>query len=179
MIAILSLFDDGKVVHKAVTVPDPARIQSNVNIKRYAEVAAGRAIQEIVYPKQAITIRQPWAWGIVHGGKDIENRSRRMCRAGLWYFVHAGMQTDEAGYDNLKHRRLQGTGQALPDPPPGLRTYGVIGVMKLGGWVETSESPWFVGPLGIQIEAALPLPFQSGPGSQGVFAWDHARAELE
>lgn len=25
-----------------------------------------------------LTVRQPWAWAIVHGGKDIENRSRTL-----------------------------------------------------------------------------------------------------
>jgi hypothetical protein len=27
---------------------------------------------------RAITVRQPWAWAIVHGGKDVENRSRNI-----------------------------------------------------------------------------------------------------
>lgn len=26
---------------------------------------------------KALSIRQPWAWLILHGGKDMENRSRR------------------------------------------------------------------------------------------------------
>ena len=25
-----------------------------------------------------LTVRQPWAWAIIHGGKDIENRSRNI-----------------------------------------------------------------------------------------------------
>lgn len=25
-----------------------------------------------------LTVRQPWAWAIVHGGKDVENRSRNL-----------------------------------------------------------------------------------------------------
>jgi hypothetical protein len=27
---------------------------------------------------RALTVRQPWAWAIVHGGKDIENRTRNI-----------------------------------------------------------------------------------------------------
>ena len=27
---------------------------------------------------KAITVRQPWAWAIMHGGKDIENRTRNI-----------------------------------------------------------------------------------------------------
>lgn len=27
---------------------------------------------------RAITVRQPWAWAIMHGGKDVENRTRNI-----------------------------------------------------------------------------------------------------
>jgi len=27
---------------------------------------------------RALTVRQPWAWAIVYGGKDVENRSRNI-----------------------------------------------------------------------------------------------------
>ncbi|WP_409188395.1 hypothetical protein [Bradyrhizobium sp. RDM4] len=26
-------------------------------------------------PEFALSVRQPWAWAIIHGGKDVENRS--------------------------------------------------------------------------------------------------------
>lgn len=41
---------------------------------------------------RAITVRQPWAWAIVHGGKDVENRSRNI--AGSYrgpVAIHAGL----------------------------------------------------------------------------------------
>ena len=44
---------------------------------------------------RAITVRQPWAWAIVHGGKDVENRSRNI--AGAYrgpVAIHAAMQPD-------------------------------------------------------------------------------------
>lgn len=25
-----------------------------------------------------LTVRQPWAWAIIHGGKDVENRTRNV-----------------------------------------------------------------------------------------------------
>ena len=25
-----------------------------------------------------LTVRQPWAWAIIHGGKDVENRVRNI-----------------------------------------------------------------------------------------------------
>ena len=27
---------------------------------------------------RVLTVRQPWAWAIIHGGKDVENRSRNI-----------------------------------------------------------------------------------------------------
>lgn len=27
---------------------------------------------------RVLTVRQPWAWAIIHGGKDVENRSRNL-----------------------------------------------------------------------------------------------------
>ena len=27
---------------------------------------------------RALTVRQPWAWAIIHGGKDVENRTRNL-----------------------------------------------------------------------------------------------------
>lgn len=45
---------------------------------------------------KVMTVRQPWAWAIVHGGKDVENRSRNI--AGTYrgpVAIHAGLVYDE------------------------------------------------------------------------------------
>src|SRR5580693_6930652 len=39
---------------------------------------------------KALTVRNPWAWAIVHAGKRIENRSRRTHFRGRFY-IHAGV----------------------------------------------------------------------------------------
>ena len=41
-----------------------------------------------------LSIRQPWAWFILRGGKNIENRSRRTHHRG-WFLIHAA--PDEQG----------------------------------------------------------------------------------
>lgn len=48
----------------------------------------------------AITVQQPWAWAIIHGGKNVENRTR----PGTWrravgqrIAVHAGQRWSERG----------------------------------------------------------------------------------
>lgn len=41
---------------------------------------------------RALTVRQPWAWAIVHGGKTVENRTRNI--AGAYrgpVAIHAGL----------------------------------------------------------------------------------------
>lgn len=43
-----------------------------------------------------LTVRQPWAWAIIHGGKDVENRVRNI--AGDYrgpVAIHAGLATFE------------------------------------------------------------------------------------
>lgn len=48
-----------------------------------------------------LTVRQPWAWAIVHGGKDVENRPRNI--AGGYrgpIAIHAGL-----AYDRDSHER--------------------------------------------------------------------------
>ena len=50
---------------------------------------------------RALTVQQPWAWAIVHGGKNVENRTRNL--AGSYrgpVAIHAGLRTDEAAYDD-------------------------------------------------------------------------------
>ena len=49
---------------------------------------AGRPLRMI----RALTVRQPWAWAIIHGGKDVENRTRNI--AGAYrgpVAIHAGL----------------------------------------------------------------------------------------
>lgn len=45
-----------------------------------------------------LTVRQPWAWAIIHGGKDVENRVRNI--AGDYrgpVAIHAGLAFDDSG----------------------------------------------------------------------------------
>ena len=42
---------------------------------------------------KALTVKHPWAWAIIHGGKDVENRSRPTKYRGLLH-IHAGKAMD-------------------------------------------------------------------------------------
>ena len=55
---------------------------------------------------KAITVRQPWAWAILHGGKDVENRTRNI--AGSYrgpLVIHAGLAEFEK--HNMASRALR------------------------------------------------------------------------
>ena len=45
---------------------------------------------------RVLTVRQPWAWAIIHGGKDVENRVRNIAGSyrGL-VAIHAGLAAFE------------------------------------------------------------------------------------
>ena len=50
---------------------------------------------------RVLTVRQPWAWALIHGGKDVENRVRNI--AGDYrgpVAIHAGLTWDGSPYDH-------------------------------------------------------------------------------
>jgi hypothetical protein len=58
---------------------------------RRAEASVRQAAR---YQMRALTVRQPWAWAIIHAGKDIENRSWTNRHATGTIAVHAGSGLD-------------------------------------------------------------------------------------
>ncbi len=84
---------------------------------------------------RALTVQQPWAWAIVHGGKTVENRTRNLVGSyrGL-VAVHAGLREDLSALDDpVLWRALFPHGELRPlaDPKP-LDTLGaVLGVVDL------------------------------------------------
>lgn len=76
---------------------------------------------------RALTVRQPWAWAIVHGGKDVENRSRNL--AGSYrgpVAIHAGLTHEKDTQAGQVHREAHGT-----EVPTELVFGAVIGVVDL------------------------------------------------
>jgi hypothetical protein len=94
-----------------------------------------------------LTIRQPWAWAILHAGKAIENRSKRThYRGPLW--IHAASQMDTAALAAL--RRVFD----VPELPTG----ALVGVVSVVGCTAVCDSPWFVGPYGWELASQRALP---------------------
>jgi hypothetical protein len=48
---------------------------------------------------KALTVQQPWAWAIIHGGKDVENRTQLWKYRGL-LVIHAGARWSTRGAES-------------------------------------------------------------------------------
>lgn len=123
---------------------------------------------------KALSVRQPWAWAILHAGKRIENRDWRGCFYRGPLLIHAskgcGVAECRDALSGMLHEGLlAGT---LFDGWPGLEHVergGIVGVCNLVDVVRESEDPWFCGPLGLVLADVRPLPFVPFKGSLGFF----------
>jgi hypothetical protein len=73
-------------------------------------------------PSIALSVRQPSAWAIIHGGKDVENRSLGSIRAGRMVpgriAIHAAIGMKRAEYEYLVWRWARdGVTVPRPDAP--------------------------------------------------------------
>ena len=130
---------------------------------------------------KALSIRQPWAWAIIHAGKDIENRTWWTYYRGP-VLIHAakGMTRDEFEdfVDTYAHiRRLWSAEHPFgPERYPrlmpafeALRRGGIVGKARIADCVSSSPSPWFFGPYGFVLADVEPLPFRPLKGALGFF----------
>ncbi|MGH2757075.1 MAG: ASCH domain-containing protein [Actinomycetota bacterium] len=86
-------------------------------------------------PLRAITVRQPWAWAIVTGYKDVENRRNRTEHRGT-LLIHAGLQLDPRGFVFLWELGLH---KKLPDD---LALGALVGEVKLSDCRYGYNSEW-------------------------------------
>lgn len=110
---------------------------------------------------KALSILQPWAFLIVSGQKDIENRTWGTQRRGR-VLIHAGKGFDLEGYRAL----------ARTIPMPAIEAFprgGIVGAATIVDCVSDHASAWFSGPYGFVLEAAEVLPFRPLRGELGFF----------
>lgn len=113
-----------------------------------------------------LSIRQPWAWLICHGGKDIENRNWPTRFRGK-FLIHAGKGMTRDEYENAEWDALE-NGVTLP-PYAALERGGIVGEAEIVDCVTHSDSPWFCGDYGFVLRNAKPLPFWPCKGMLGFF----------
>lgn len=104
---------------------------------------------------RALSIRQPWAWLVLHAGKDVENRTCSTCYRGR-ILVHAGLQLNRDAYawvaEHFPHLQL-------PAPRE----------LQLGG---------YLGESGLVLRSAKPGTFVASTGKLSLYAVDDALLQL-
>jgi hypothetical protein len=110
--------------------------------------------------KLALSTKQPWAWLICKGFKDVENRIWGTKFRGRIY-IHAGLSRDEMNkqvlasvlriLNNRQAAELMLQYQISEGVPVLLRFGAIIGEVDILDCVTESRSPWFVGPYGFTL----------------------------
>ena len=122
-----------------------------------------------------LTVRQPWAWAIARGGKDIENRWRVTRYRGP-ILIHAGKAipdfTEIEDLLALLELSADKPAQALDlDQFEAEAVYGaIVASARVADCVVASTSPWFCGPFGWVLMDVRPVarPLHR-PGRLGIF----------
>ncbi len=132
-------------------------------------------------PVKAISIRQPWAWAIVHAGKDIENRDWHTNYRGP-VAIHAAKGMGKQEYADAADT-ITSILRWTPDQewldrwhglcaaPYRLDRGGIIGIAEIVDCVRQSDSPWFFGRFGFVLRNARPVDFIPVRGDLGFFDW--------
>lgn len=129
-------------------------------------------------PSRALSVRQPWAWAIIHAGKDIENRSEGAVRSMPsnlgWIAIHASKGMTQREYEDARSF-MASIGVTCP-PPAELVRGAIIGSVDVRAVASASTSPWFFGPCGLVMTDARPCEPVPASGALGVFEWFPERA---
>ena len=101
---------------------------------------------------RALTIRQPWAWAILHAGKRIENRTWKPPEwaMGTLLAIHAGGVLEEEGVAWLKDHGIE--------VPSNIPRAAIVGTARIAGVIEKPVSDiWWHGPVGWLLDEVTPL----------------------
>lgn len=124
---------------------------------------------------KALSIQQPWAWAILHAGKDWENRTWRTNYRGP-LLIHAGKKQDSDGYDYLRD-------QEIYPPDDEIFTGGIVGAVEVVDCIEVTDAfmetdewkntIWLGGPFGWKLAGPQYLTFHPCRGHLGLFEPDY------
>lgn len=114
--------------------------------------------------KSAMTVKGPIiGYAIGFGGKNIENRSRKIKNG--WYALHIG-GSKQANPKHMMIYSLLDSFEKNKMPPRS----AIIGCFKINGYINQSNNKWFIGPYGNIIEKYINFeePILNIPGHQSV-----------
>jgi hypothetical protein len=131
-------------------------------------------------PTIALSVRQPWAWLIVNGHKDLENRSRSIGFYRGPILIHASATMTRGDYDAC-HFWVSAISsliaEEIPDPDE-LHRGGIVGVTSIiDSTAEDCEDSlwWTVAGYSYRLDPSQskPLPFKPCKGRLGFFPVDY------
>jgi len=117
---------------------------------------------------KALTLRPHWAWLVVNGYKNIENRSwPTRLRERIW--IHASSsRVTKAEYEHFlticRERRIKRFPQRED-----FKIGGIVGSVDIVDCVTSSQSYWFDGDYGFLLKNARKTPFRPMKGKLGFF----------
>lgn len=115
-----------------------------------------------------LSVRQPWAWLIVHGWKNIENRYWATRYRGELH-IHAALTMTADDYEACRIF-VDGICEDLAMPVPAdLPRGGIVGTVTLLDCVRHHSSPWFTGPIGWVLDEACDCGLIPCRGMPGLF----------
>lgn len=125
-------------------------------------------------PEIALSVRQPWAWAIVSGHKDIENRGRIAITKGEIkprdICIHAAKGMTLSEYETARVF-IEEMGIEVPMPNQLIRG-AIIGTCTVERVVRKHHSPWFFGDSGLVLRDAKAIEPIPCVGSLGYFKWN-------
>lgn len=112
-------------------------------------------------PIKALSILQPYAWLIVTGKKDIENRT--------WWTGYRGPVWIHAGKTYGKRDHEDDADCYADYPEREAMIGGIVGIATITDCVKSSESKWFNGPYGFVLKDARQFPLVPMRGALSFF----------
>lgn len=125
-------------------------------------------------PTLALSIRQPWAYAIISGRKNIENRDWSTKFRGK-ICIHAAKTLIKCDYEDdfefiVETQDVLKFGSSFPGKNE-LSFGAIIGMAEIVDCIDASDSPWFFGKYGFvleNIQSIDPIPCK---GALGLFDW--------
>ena len=130
-------------------------------------------------PDIALSVRQPSAWALLKGGKDIENRTAFSVKAGgmapARIALHAAKGMTQAEYEYAAYK-FATIGCTVPRPDDLIRG-AIIGVITVTAIIqpEDTDSPWMsrrsADMRGLVISDPVAIEPIAAEGARGYFKW--------
>lgn len=123
-------------------------------------------------PLLALSVRQPWAYGLVQLGKPVENRDRRNRHRGVT-LIHASAGMTAEDYEEavaFMVERVRLPRSTIP-AKGALQRGGIIGAVEITDCVDEHPSRWFVGTFAFVCTRPRPLPFMPCKGTISPLFW--------